>query len=156
MKLTPGLLAVAIVSALYILGFGAYFMLQGNGEFVWYVFVMVAIYLLVTLTIRRSKFPVPLLWALSFWGLLRMLGGGVHIGDHVLYAQHLIPIVGQGEFFILKFDQVVHFYGFGVATAVLYHLLKPYLTATVNWKVVYPLLVAGGMGLGALNEIVEF
>jgi len=156
MKLSPGLWAIAIVNALYILGFGAYFMFQGNGEFVWYVVVMVGVYALVALTIKRSKFPLWLLWALTAWGIFHMLGGGVRIDDHVLYAQQLIHLVGQGEMFVLKYDQLVHLYGFGVATIVLYHLVRPYLAEATNWKVVNPILVAAGMGLGALNEIVEF
>jgi uncharacterized membrane protein YjdF len=156
MKLTPGLWAIAILNAIYILGFGAFFILQGNMEFAWYVLVMVGVYLLLALTIKRSKFPLWLLWALSLWGLLHMLGGGLRIDDHVLYAQQLFHLIGAGETYILKYDQVVHFYGFGVATIVLYHLLRPYLAPTTKWSVVNAILVASGMGLGALNEIVEF
>ena len=50
----------------------------------------------------------------------------------------------------------MHFFGFGVTTLIAYHLLKPYLNEETNYKIIYPLLVAVSMGLGALNEIVEF
>ena len=57
---------------------------------------------------------------------------------------------------MLKFDQVVHAFGFAVATLVVFHLLRPYLGGKVNWKIVYPIIALGGMGLGVINEIVEF
>lgn len=140
----------------YVLGFGAKYLLSGNYEFIWYVAVLVFFFILVLATWRRAKFDGVILWGLSIWGLLHMAGGGVRVGDGVLYSLHLIPIIGSGDAYILKFDQVVHFFGFAVATLVVYHLLKPYLSERTNWRVVYPIIVAGGMGLGVLNEIVEF
>ncbi len=64
--------------------------------------------------------------------------------------------MGGGDFFILKFDQFVHAFGFGVTTLVGWHLLKPYLNPKTNYKIIYVLLVAIAMGAGALNEIIEF
>jgi len=85
-----------------------------------------------------------------------MAGGGVRVGDSVLYALQILPIANIGDNVILRFDQFVHFFGFGVATLVGWHLLSPYLGKNINNKVLYPLIVLIGMGLGALNEIVEF
>ena len=85
-----------------------------------------------------------------------MLGGGVRLNGDVLYSLQLIPIVNAGELVILKFDQFVHLFGFGVTTLLAYHLLKRYLNNKVNYKVFYSALVLIGMGFGALNEIVEF
>ncbi len=145
-----------IFNLAYVLGFGAYYLLSGNYEFVWYVAVLVFFFILVLATWHRAKFDTVILWGLSIWGLLHMAGGGLKVGDGVLYSLHLIPIIGSGDAYILKFDQVVHFFGFFVSTLVVYHLLKPYLNSQANWKVVYPLIIAAGMGLGVLNEIVEF
>jgi uncharacterized membrane protein YjdF len=143
-------------NAVYVSGFALYFLSIRNYEFLLYVAVIVFFFALVLLTIKRSKLPAFVLWGLSLWGLLHMAGGGVRIGDHVLYAQHLVPIAGEGEAFILKYDQVVHAFGFMVATLVAFYLLRPHLSARANWKVIYPVVAAAGMGLGALNEIVEF
>ena len=61
----------------------------------------------------------------------------------------------------LKFDQVVYAYGFGITTLlcwqalsarVLDHLGKP-LEPTPGLMI---LCAAGGMGFGALNEVIEF
>lgn len=156
MKLTRPQWFLVAFNALYILGFATYYISIRNFEFVWYIMVMVGFFALIASTINRSKFTPMILWALSAWGFLHMAGGGVRIGDHVLYAQHLIPLFGSGEAFVLKYDQLIHFYGFGVATFVVYHLLRPYLVPKVSRGVIYPVIVAAGMGLGALNEIVEF
>lgn len=140
----------------YAAGFGLKYLLAGNYEFLWYVAVLVFFFILILATWKRAQFDAVILWGLSIWGFLHMAGGGVKVGDGVLYGLHLIPIIGSGESFILKYDQAVHFFGFAVATVVVYHLLKPYLNEVTNWKVIYPILVVAGMGLGALNEIVEF
>lgn len=148
--------SIIIFNLLYILGFGGYYVGIQNYEFLWYVAVLVFFAALVIATRRRSGFGNGILWGLSIWGFLHMAGGGVRIGDDVLYGLQLIPIGGVGDAFVLRFDQVVHAYGFAVATLVVHHLLTPYLSQKTNWKVVYPIIAVAGMGLGAVNEIVEF
>jgi uncharacterized membrane protein YjdF len=102
------------------------------------------------------------LWALSIWGLAHMMGGLVRLpqgwpydGEHrVLYSLWLIPGT-------LKYDQIVHAYGFGVTTWVCWQALASIL-ASFGAKNVRPtfgmlvLAVAAGMGFGALNEVIEF
>lgn len=78
------------------------------------------------------------------------------VDGNVLYALRLIPIFESGDFFILRFDQLVHLFGFGVTTLLAYHLLKPSFGPNVNYRIVYPALILIGMGFGALNEIIEF
>jgi putative membrane protein len=143
---------------LYVLVFAGYYLSIKNYEFLWYVAILLFFLILILATLKRTDFDRVILWGLSLWGLLHMAGGGVRVGDGVLYKFIVVDLVGSGESQILKFDQVVHFFGFGVATIVFYHLLRSYLaqSQTVNWTVLYPLIVLGGMGLGALNEIIEF
>lgn len=148
--------ALVVANLAYIIPFTAYYILNRNFEFLWYVFVLVAFFVLLLVTRRKSGFTPTILWGLSLWGFLHMAGGGIKVGGDVLYALPLIHIADIGDTMILKYDQVVHFFGFAVATLVVHHLLKRYLSPQTNWKVVYPIIIAAGMGLGALNEIVEF
>ncbi|HLC54816.1 MAG TPA: DUF2238 domain-containing protein, partial [Candidatus Nanoarchaeia archaeon] len=104
------------------------------------------------------KFPVLILWMLSVWGLLHMLGGGVHLADGtVLYRW--IPIeLYQGidsEFVLLKFDQILHFYIYFVMSFVLAHLVRNKMQ---GMKPLYVgLFVAlASMGLSVINELIEF
>jgi putative membrane protein len=149
--------AVALFTAAYVSAFTVWFLIRGNYEFVVYVITMLVFITLIGRSLRASEYPLPMLWALSVWGLLHMAGGGVPVGDTVLYAAQVVPITPKnGEMTLLKYDQIVHFYGFGVTAWVLWHLMRrhfPNLNGT--WTIlVYPAL--GAMGLGALNEIIEF
>lgn len=141
---------------LYILAFTTYYVSIGNYEFLGYVFVLAFFFLLVLFTLEKNKFDSFILWGLSIWGFLHMSGGGIRIKGDVLYNLHLIDLINSGEIYILKYDQFVHCFGFFIATLVVWHLLKPYLNKDSSHKVIYPLVVLGGMGLGALNEIIEF
>ena len=85
-----------------------------------------------------------------------MLGGGVPVGDSVLYGVQLIDFVNNGEFTILKYDQVVHAFGFGVSTLVAHHLLVRRWRPEASKALLYALAAGVGMGLGTINEIVEF
>lgn len=149
-------IAVGVFTLAYMLAFTAWFVVAGNREFIVYVVTMVLLLWLVTRNLRRAAFRPGLLWALSVWGLMHMAGGSVPVGDSVLYSWVIWPLTGVGDSAILKYDQVVHAYGFGVTAWVLWHLLDRHFpalrgTATIH---VYPVL--GSMGLGALNEMVEF
>src|SRR5690606_5357715 len=72
----------------------------------------------------------------------------------VLYSLWLIPQR-------LKYDQVVHAYGFGLTTLLCWYVLKKSLR-DVQGNVPKPtfglllLCVAAGCGFGAFNEVVEF
>lgn len=157
MKLTTTQWGLIGFSLAYVLGFGGYYIAVRNYEFLWYVAVLVLSLVLVAGTLKKTHFDTLTLGGLSLWGLLHMMGGGIQVKGEVLYALRLLPIIDRGgEFYILKFDQVVHAFGFMVATLAMYHLLWPYLGARVNWKMIYAFIFAAGMGLGALNEVVEF
>ena len=89
------------------------------------------------------------------WGLLHMCGGGIPIGDKVLYGIILIPV--SETYPIVRFDQFVHVVGFGVATLLMYHLLTPLLKPDLKgWTALSIVMVMAGLGVGALNEVVEF
>ena len=147
---------VLFFNTLYILSFTVYYLSIKSFEFVLYVGVLVLFFILIFLTLHKSKFSPGLLWALSIWGILHMAGGSVKIGGDVLYRFVFYPFYVNGPDAILKFDQVLHFYGFAVTTFVAYHLLKPYLSSITNYKVVYVMLILIGTGAGVINEIVEF
>ena len=111
---------------------------------------------LVVANFRRVEFPIYILWALAVLGLTHMAGGGIIVGKSVLYSYKVVQIAGSGDLALLKYDQIIHAFGAGVTTWVLWHLLVlnyPILRNT--WTVyIYPALAA--TGLGAMNEAIEF
>lgn len=149
-------LGVAAFTLGYVLLFTIWFLSIGNHEFIVYIVTMAVLIWLVAANLRRAAFPVPMLWALSFWGLAHMAGGGVPVGDKVLYSTMLVPLIERGEMAILKYDQLVHAYGFGVAAWLLWHLLVTTFPAMRGTKSAFVFPILGAMGLGALNEMIEF
>ena len=147
---------LVIFNLVAMIGFSVFYIANKNYEFVFYVGVMIFFFGLIFATLKRSKFDMVILGGLTLWGLLHMAGGGIMVNGDVLYSYQIFHIVGSGDAFILKFDQFVHFLGFGVSTLIFHHLLSAYLGDKVNYKVLYPLVVLGGMGVGAFNEIIEF
>lgn len=132
-----------------------------NLEFIFYVGVMIALIAMVAAVYARVGLGTALLWALSGWGLLHMAGG-------LMPVPHDWPISGQVRVLYslwlltdhLKYDQVVHAYGFGVTTWACWEVLRRGMAAA--GQSIHPtfgimvLCAAAGLGFGALNEVVEF
>jgi len=127
-----------------------------NYEFIYYVAIMLIFIWLIIKNYNKLKFSTPLLWALSIWGLLHMAGGNIIIAGDVLYKFWFIPIE-IGAFPGLKYDMVIHLYGFAVATFTGLALLNPLLKKPIKgWKMITFLVIIIGLGFGALNELAEF
>lgn len=148
--------AVLAVTLAYVAVFGAVFLSAGNREFLWYIVTLLVLVGLVGFGQGKAAFPSGILWALSAWGFIHMAGGGAPVGDSVLYAHVVLPIAAEGEFVFLRYDQVVHFYGFGITAWVLWHLLHRHFSVMDGTASIYVFAVLGSMGLGAVNEMIEF
>jgi hypothetical protein len=156
MELKRGHWLVILFTAAYILTYAIYYISIKNYEFLWYIFVLVLFFILIASTIHKSKFDYLILWGLSIWGLLHMSGGGLIINGDVLYNLEIIHLFDLGDTYVLKFDQFVHMFGFFVTALVSFHLLKKQAKNKPNWTLVYIASAIISMGLGAVNEIVEF
>lgn len=149
---------LATFTASYLLVASAGAILGGNLEFAFYIGVMLLLVGLVWAVDRRVRLSRGALWALSAWGLLHMAGGLVPVpdgwpvsasGQPVLYSLWLLP----GH---LKYDHLVHAFGFGATTWVCWEGLRSSMDAPHPTAGPLTLCGAAGMGLGALNEVVEF
>ncbi len=148
---TAAYIALALVLALR----------RGNQEFVFYIAVMLLLIGAVWLVHRSVTLTPAALWALSVWGLAHMAGGLVVVPEswpvnaesRVLYSWWLV----QDR---LKYDNVIHAYGFGVTTWVCWQGLRGAIlrrggAATPTFGLMV-LAATAGLGFGALNEVVEF
>ncbi len=149
MKITRTKIAILIFNCAYLLVFGFLFADGKNYEFLIYVCVVAFFVGFVAFLHLKYNFTTGLLIGLTTWGLLHMLGGFITIGENILYAYELIPG-------IIKFDKVVHMFGFGCATLLGYYVLQPHLAAKPSSAAVLIFAVLTGMGIGTLNEILEF
>jgi hypothetical protein len=144
-------LVIAAFTVAYVVAFGVFCLPRGISAFWIYAGVIAVLMGLVAWVDWRIGLGPRLLAALSVWGLAHMAGGLVpatSADGHVLYNVVLIP-------HLLRYDQLVHAFGFGTAAAVCRRMLevrapglRPGTLAVCVWLM--------GMGLGAFNEVVEF
>lgn len=130
---------LATTVAVYFAGFLILGVATSNPQVPFYAGFMAVTLGAVVLWDARAQLSELALWGLALWGALHMAGGMVPIGEgEVLYNLWFIPFV--------RFDHVVHAIGFGFAGLAFSDALGRRA----------PLALMGGLGFGALNEMVEF
>jgi len=152
---------VALFTSVYLVGALMTAVQGSNYEFLLYIGVVVLMMGVVWVVHGRVALTSGALWCLSIWGLSHMAGGLVVVPEswpvmgtnRVLYSLWLIPDR-------LKYDHVVHAYGFGVTTWVCWQGLRAALGGRHQRVRPTPglmlLCAAAGLGFGALNEVIEF
>lgn len=134
--------------------------LTGNGEFLFYLIVLIILAAIVWLVHKHVSLSSVVLWGLSVWAAAHLAGGLMPVPEswpingetRVLYSLWLIP--GW-----LKYDQIVHAFGFGICTLLCHEGLmattqtEPQTSAARSF-VLFAVLAA--LGLGATNEVIEF
>jgi uncharacterized membrane protein YjdF len=160
-QLPPPRISFFTITYLLCASYGAW--VNRNQEFLFYLAIMVILIAAVLVVHTRVILSNGVLWGLSVWGILHMAGGLLPIPlgwsiegeSRVLYNWWLIPRY-------LKYDHLVHAYGFGVTTFVcwegLTELLKSHSDPPRKPRGFGSLILCGAasLGFGALNEVVEF
>lgn len=147
--------AQAVVLALILLPSLVAAVVLRNAEFGFYATVTALLGGLLYVAHRRVGFPSALLWLLVGWAAVHMAGGLLPVPEGWPAKD---PRVWYNFWFIpgyLKYDHVVHAYGFGVTAWACWCGLKSLGITRPGFG---PLLLAwtAAQGFGALNEVVEF
>lgn len=130
---------LATIVAIYLAGFLTLGIITSTSQVPYYAVFMMGTLGAVLLWDTRRNLSTLSRGGLALWGALHMAGGMVPIGDdQVLYNLWLLPFV--------RFDHVVHTVGFGFSGLAFSDALGPRPS----------LALMGGLGIGALNEMVEF
>ncbi len=156
------LLPVALFTAAYTSAALIGVIATGNREFLFYLGVMVVLVTAVWAVDRSVTLSAGVLWGLSLWGLAHMVGGLVPApagwpvavdGQAVVYSMWLIPER-------IKYDHLVHAWGFGTTTWVCWQGLRAALrqrgAEALPTGGLLVLVAAAGLGFGATNEVIEF
>lgn len=140
MQANFGLVGVVVA---YYAAFIALGIATDNGQ-VWFYAGFIALAVLGLLYWdSRHRFSDLVLWGLAIWGAMHMAGGLIPVdGDRVLYNVQLLPFV--------RFDQLVHAIGFGFAGLAFWE------SAPTRTGSGASLALMGGLGFGAINEMIEF
>jgi len=144
-----------LINLLLIVGFGAMYLIRLNYEFIIYVGVIIFFLIVIAATIKKVDYTLASLVGLTVWSALHLAGGAIAFGEGRLYDIIILPL--SQNYPVLRYDQVVHIWGFGASTLVMYSLLKrPLAKPLQNPVAVSIILLMAGLGMGALNEIIEF
>ncbi|MFC1453518.1 hypothetical protein ACFLSJ_09275 [Verrucomicrobiota bacterium] len=148
-------IVLLLVNLALIVGFGLLFLARLNYEFIIYVGVIIFFLCLIGISIKKVDYTLGTLVGLTVWSALHLAGGGVAIGEGRLYDVMLIRF--SETYPVWRYDQLVHIWGFGASTLVAFSLLAAPLKKPVGNPVALGIvLVMAGLGMGALNEILEF
>lgn len=153
-----GVLPVALFTGVYLVAALVVSAGRANYEFLIYIGSILVVVPVIAVVHAKVGLSRGALWALSAWGFMHMCGGllevprnwPIHGDQAVLYSLWLVPG-------IMKYDHLVHAFGFGVTTWVCWQGLRasPGRQAQPTWGRML-LVWAAGQGFGALNEVIEF
>ena len=127
----------------------AYGIAAGGGQTAFYAAFVGGGAVLIARLYARNELSALVLWGLALWGAAHMVGGLIEVGGEVVYERRLVG----GEF---RFDKIVHFFGFGFATLAAYELLAQNVGRDAAPKHLALTALFVGLGVGAVNETVEF
>ncbi len=138
-------------------GFGFYYLRSVNYEFFAYALTIAVVTAALFGTLRYTRFSSAIILGVTLWGILHMLGGSVMTPDGVLYAYRIFPFFdGGGDFYILKYDQVVHAFLYGVIGLMFLHLLRNVVGIKTHVALIAATAIFAAAGFSIINEIVEF
>ncbi len=155
-KIRPVHIILLIINIALLVAFGTAFTLRKNYEFIIYVGVIIVCLAVIAVTFFKVRYSIPTLIGLTIWSAMHLSGGTFHINGTLLYELILIPL--SQKYPILRYDQLVHTWGFAVATLTMFDVLRPLLIPTKSGQHYIALsivVIMAGLGVGAFNEIVE-
>lgn len=157
MQFTKAQYGLLVVNSLSVIGFGSYYVQSFNYEFIAYAVLVCVVIGALYVTLHITRFPTYLIAGITLWAILHMMGGSIQTPDGVLYAYKIFPFFdGGGDFYILKMDQVVHAFLYGIVALMFLHLLRS-VADVVNYPLfVIMVAIFASVGVSVTNEIIEF
>jgi uncharacterized membrane protein YjdF len=147
-----GAVQVAVVA---VAGFCGYGFATGSPSTVGYVSSVIIIGAAIA-WLRRAALPGLLAAGLAIAAIVTLAGGLINVGQNVLYNASAGPYSKTLGTHYLQYDHLAHAYvSFVVAFACWVMLAAPHAGADHRGELVL-LAVGAALGLGALNEMVEF
>lgn len=157
-KVTKSQILILLFTISYVIGFGIYYLIIKNYEFLWYVFILFFLIALVSFLHKKYGLTTGTLLGASIWGLIHMMGGSIYINGTKLYAFMIYPLFSAdvAGTDIFRYDQFAHSYCYIFVTLILFYIFRHYIKEDTNWLAFSVILVFASIGVGAINELAEF
>lgn len=148
---------------IFVLGYMTIFtvmaILGENHEFMFYEGTMVAIIAVITFMDKRVRFSPLVLCGMVVWGFAHLAGGLIPVPVEWTQAGETTPVLYDLRLspYLPKYDQIVHAFGFGVSLILVWEALQAHFKKAlpINAAIGFTLFFVA-MGLGAMNELIEF
>tara|TARA_Y100000034_G_C6877583_1_gene401614 strand:- start:348 stop:929 length:582 start_codon:yes stop_codon:yes gene_type:complete len=128
-------------------------LLARNYEFIVYWVVLVALFLVIIVLDKKYKYPVSAVLFFSIWSIMHMSGGQFKINGVRVYDTILVNVIGD-PYNIFKYDQLMHVVAYFAISILVYFTLKKHMK--INSKALTVVAILAALGIGLLNEIIEF
>lgn len=125
-----------------------------NSEFLIHLTVSVSFMLIIAYTLKILKYNTGLLWILTIFNSLHLAWGWLSYDGVIWYQQIIFPL--SDTYQTLRYDQILHCFGYFTATILAYEILVPRLKTRKVGFALAVILIMAGTGFGALNEVIEF
>jgi len=147
--------ASIIASYVLLIAFIVLSVLLWNTEFIIYAGILIPLVILLHKTYDRFSYHPVALWGFCVWMLLHLIGGLASWNGIRMYDYMLVPLIGE-PYFILKYDQFVHFYCYVVIALLLSSVVAHVVKNKASRVTVAVITILAATGVGAVNEIIEF
>ncbi len=144
-----------ILNVVILTGFTSFYIVQGNAEFVIYASTLIFLIYAVAAGDNVYKFMAVGKVGFVIWLFLHLLGGCLHIDGVRLYDSVFPKLIGE-PYHILRYDQYMHVLFSFIVAVLVFSVIRSVFKEGSN-KVIFGMnLILVVMGVGAVNEIIEF
>ena len=147
----PSILIDWLVLAAFTVGF----LWRGNYEFILYAVTLAILIAVVQRSHRTFRYTAPALWGFAAWLVMHMCGGFLKVGGTRLYDLILVDLV-PAPYHIFRYDQFVHAFCYYVIALLLGRVVTARAKATTSRLYIALIAILAAMGVGAVNEMIEF
>jgi putative membrane protein len=141
------------LSAIILALFTIIFVIQGDYEFLAYACTLFPLIWIIVKTDKHFKYIGLAKWGFAIWMFLHVAGGSIKYHGVRLYDTVFINLVGN-PYNILRYDQVIHSFCYFVLTLFIYSIVLSAAPKANKYLIAFIAFI-GGMGISALNEIIE-
>jgi putative membrane protein len=138
-----------------LVGFGAYGVASGSPSTFGYLFTVLAIGAAIA-WLRRDALPDLLAIGLAIAAIVHLAGGFIKVEHNVLYNGYLGPYNKALGTHLLQYDHFAHAFASFVIVFAAWFLLAAPNRATKRRRDPVILAVGTALGMGGLNEMIEF
>jgi putative membrane protein len=143
------------LSALILIFFTFVYIYIKNYEFLVYILTIGIFVWVIAKTDKFFNYSYVAKYGFAIWAFLHMAGGVFYYHGTRFYDLILLDIAGA-PYHVLRYDQFIHLYCYIILTLFVWAFVTKYLQKDSHKLAVSLTVFLASIGIGAINEIIEF